>query len=303
MFISVFVVLSAVLFPSPSPTIADWRAEVLEWRREREAELKKPDGWLSVAGLSFLKPGANSVGSSPGAHVSLPSGAPADAGQFHFDDGVVRFEPAAGVAALVNDRPVSGAVILRPADAKADLPADRLTIGPLLLQLHYSGSRLGVRLRNPDSPYRRHFSGLQWFAVDPAWRLTGRFIPYDAPRTVQIQNVLGDVDDATSPGELEVRIGGAPVRFAALQASKGRLWIVFSDASAGKETYRIRYLYTSAPDANQQVVADFNRAYNPPCAFNPHTTCPLPPRQNRLTFAVPAGERRYNSQVPTPNFQ
>jgi len=301
-FIPLLVALSASLLPLPGATRADWRTEVLEFRHEREAELRKADGWLSVAGLFFLKPGANPVGSAATAAVSLPSGAPPDAGQFFLENGVVRYEPAAGVPALVNDRPVTGGVTLRPADPKSETPADRLTIGALLLQLHYSGARLGVRLRDPDSTYRRHFSGLQWFALDAAWRLKGRFVPYDTPRTMQIQNVLGDVDDVTSPGELDVRIGASTVRLVALQASKGRLWIVFSDASAEKETYRIRYLYTDPPDANGGVMVDFNRAYNPPCAFNPHTTCPLPPRQNRLTLAVPAGERKYAGPLtPTAN--
>ena len=301
-FIPVLVALSASLLTPSSVTAADWRTEVLEWRHEREAELKKAEGWLSVAGLFFLKPGPNPVGSSAAATVSLPSGAPSEAGRFLFENGAVRYEPAPGVGALLNDRPVTGSVTLLPADPKTERPADRLTIGALLLQLHYSGARLGVRLRDPDSTYRRHFSGLQWFSLDAGWRLNGRFIAYDTPRAVQIQNVLGDVDEVTSPGEVEVRIGASTVRLVALQASKGRLWIVFSDASAEKETYRIRYLYTNPPDANGDVVVDFNRAYNPPCAFNPHTTCPLPPRQNRLTLSVPAGERKYAGPLaPTAN--
>jgi uncharacterized protein (DUF1684 family) len=272
---------------------ADWRSETQAWRREREAELTKPDGYLAVAGLYFLQPGENSVGAKAGATVVLPAGAPAAAGRFLYENGSVRYEPAAGVNATLNDQPIAGVVTLLPADPKAKRPADRLGIGTLSLLLHRSGARLGVRLRDPDSPYRRHFGGLQWFALDPAWRLPGRFVTYDTPKTVQIENILGDVEDVSSPGEVEVRVKGVTMRLATVQASRGRLWIIFSDASAEKETYRIRFLYIDAPDANHAVDVDFNRAYNAPCAFNPHTTCPLPPRQNRLTVAVRAGERKY----------
>ena len=299
--LSLVATLYVSLTPLPASGGADWRAEVQAWRQEREAELTKPDGYLAVAGLFFLQPGANSVGASAENAVVLPNGAPTTAGRMLYEDGRVRYEPAAGVNATLNDQPVVGAVTVLPADTKASRPADRLGIGSLTLQLHRSGARLGVRLRDPDSTYRRSFGGLRWFALDPAWRLRGHFLPYDSPRMVQIQNILGDVEDVASPGEVEVRIGGAPVRLAALQASRGRLWIIFSDASAEKDTYRIRFLYLDPPDANRDVIVDFNRAYSAPCAFNPHTTCPLPPRQNRLTAAVIAGERKYAGPLVTRN--
>jgi len=298
-FLSLAAALCLSLTPLPAPAAADWRAEVQAWRQQREAELKKPDGYLAVAGLFFLQPGANPVGARADAAVVLPDGAPATAGRLIYEDGRVRYEPAAGVSATLNDRPVVGAVTVSPADTKSNRPADRLGIGSLTLLLHRSGARLGVRLRDPDSKYRRLFGGLQWFPLVPAWRLQGRFIPYNSPRTVQIQNILGDLEDVASPGEVEVRVGGVMVRLAALQASRGRLWIIFSDASAEKETYRIRFLYLDPPDANRDVAVDFNRAYSAPCAFNPHTTCPLPPRQNRLTVAVPAGERKYAGPLVT----
>jgi len=273
---------------------ATWTAEVQAWRTARETELKKPDGWLSVAGLYFLRHGMNTLGADPSADVPLPGGAaPADAGRLIYEGGHVRYEPAAGTSASLNDQAVSGPMTVRPGDANANRPADRLRIGRISVQLHESGARLGVRLRDPESAYRQHFTGLRWFPIDPAWRLSGRLIKYDAPRIVEIQNVLGDVEPMRSPGEVDVAVGGTTVRLLALQAAKGRLWLVFSDATAGALTYRIRFLYTEAPDAAGRVEVDFNRAYNPPCAFNPHTTCPLPPRQNRLSVAITAGEQKY----------
>ncbi len=289
-----------VLAAAPADRPTTWVEEIQAWRATREADLKKPDGWLSVAGLYFLRNGVNTLGADPSADVQLPAGAaPANAGRLIYDRGHVRFEPAAGVAATLNDQAVTGRVTVARADANANKPADRLRIGRISVQLHESGARLGVRLRDPESSYRRHFTGLRWFPIDQAWRVSGRLIPYDAPREVEIQNVLGDTEPMRSPGEVEVAIGGKTVRLVALQAARGRLWIIFSDTTASDLTYRIRFLYTDAPDAAGRVDVDFNRAYNPPCAFNPHTTCPLPPRQNRLPVAVTAGEQKYIGHTPT----
>jgi uncharacterized protein (DUF1684 family) len=286
----------------PDEPAAAWAADLAQWRHAREVELAKEDGWLSVAGLFFLRPGDNSVGADPGADVVLPIGsAPARAGRLVHGAHGTRFEPAPGVMATIDGRRVTTAVTLSLADAAAQRPAERLAIGRVTLHLHRSGDRLGVRLRDPESPHRRGFTGLRWFDADPAWRLRGRFVPYDAPREIPIQNVLGDLEPMRSPGQVEVAIDGARVRVVALQASRGRLWLIFSDATAGAQTYRTRFLYTDAPGADGGVTVDFNRAYNPPCAFNPHTTCPLPPRQNRLAVAVTAGEQRYADHLRTSN--
>ena len=126
--------------------------------------------------------------------------------------------------------------------------------------------------------------------MQPAWRVTGRFIPYGTPKRIPLQNVLGDVADSTSPGEVEVWLSGTRVRLLLLD-DDDKLWLVFRDATSGHETYRIRFLYTARPDARGEVTLDFNRAENPPCAYTAFTTCPMPPPQNRLAFAIPAGER------------
>ena len=289
-----------VVSAPPGPAPAGWAAELEDWRRTREAELAKEDGWLSVAGLFFLHDGANSVGADPDADVVLPIGsAPAVAGRLIHDAAATRFEPATGVAATLDGRPVDGPVTLAFADPSARRPASRLAVGRVSLQLHRSGNRPGIRLRDPESPYRRGFTGLRWFGIDPAWRLHGRFVPYATPREIPIQNVVGDVEPMRSPGEVEIVLDGERVRLVALQAARGRLWLIFSDGTAGTLTYRARFLYVDAPGADGGVVVDFNRAYNPPCAFNPHTTCPLPPRPNRLAAAVTAGELRYSDHVRT----
>jgi uncharacterized protein (DUF1684 family) len=271
--------------------------DLAAWRADKEARLKAPDGWLSVAGLSFLKPGANRVGSDPQSEVVLPAdAAPAKVGRIIVEGEHAFFEPEAGVDvkrtdAKVKGEPVTARIELTGVVSKPGEAPTRLTVGRLTLQLHHSGPRLAVRLRDPEAKIRREFTGLKWFAPAPNWRLKGKFIPSESKELVT-QNVLGDEQHLRSPGEVEVAVGGKTVKLLAAE-EEGELWFIFTDATAPKETYRIRFLKADPP-VNGVVTLDFNRAYNPPCAYNPYTTCPLPPPQNRLAVRVPAGERAYH---------
>ncbi|HXH05928.1 MAG TPA: DUF1684 domain-containing protein [Vicinamibacterales bacterium] len=277
--------------PRPSPPEAAYRASIEEWRRQREAALRADDGWLTLTGLFFLEEGINRVGTDPGADVVLPPGsAPANAGVIEYRDGrtIVRLAP--GVEATIDGKPV------REAELRPDTTPgyEVLSIGRLKLWVHASGTRRAIRVRDPESPLRRNFTGCRWFPIDERYRVTGRFRPFPSPRTVEVVNILGDVEQYTSPGVVELTLEGTPVRLQALSAARGRLWIVFSDRTSGRETFRAaRFVYTDPPAADGTVVVDFNKAYNPPCAFNPHTTCPLPPRSNRLPVRIEAGELDY----------
>jgi uncharacterized protein len=246
--------------------------------------------------LYFPEPGRNRIGTHPASEIQLPEGsAPPLAGHVIVDGSRLFLELAPGVQATLGDTPINGRVELRMADAATGRATDRVHLGRLILQPHRSGTRPAIRLRDPESPIRTGFRGLRWYPIAPRWRVQGRFIPYATPRTLPIQNILGDVEPTASPGEVEVRLGGRTVRLVALAATD-QLWFVFRDANAGTETYGTKYLYTPLPDARGNVTLDFNRSYNPPCAYNPHTTCPLPPAENRLPLAIPAGEMLY--EVP-----
>jgi uncharacterized protein len=273
--------------------LEDWRAATEAWRAKQEASLRSPDGWLTVAGLFFLRPGVNTVGSDTSSDVVLPPGSgSADAGRLLLADGHVRYEAAAGVTANYNGQPVTTPVELRFSNAAEKRQADRVTIGRVVLHLHRSGDRLAIRLRDPQSELLTKFTGLRWFPLEERWRVNATFVPYDTPRKVPVQNVLGDVTESESPGEVAFTVDGQSFRLVAFKSGKG-LSFVFRDATAASDTYRIRFLTADAPDAQGRVLLDFNRAYNPPCAYNPHTTCPLPVPQNRLKVAIPAGEKRY----------
>lgn len=269
-------------------------AATTEWRTAREAELTSPDGWLTVSGLHFLKPGANTIGTEGSNDIVLPEGtAPAQAGVLEFTPpSTVVLVPAAGVEARGDDQPIVGRFTFRSGNAAAKRRASLASLGALTLHVHRSGQRVAIRLRQPDSELRRQFAGLRWYDVDAAWNLRARFIPYPAPKQLTTQNILGDATTTLSPGEVEFTVDGRPVRLIAYQAGKG-LSFVFSDGTSGTETYRLRFLSAPAPKADGTLDIDFNRAYNPPCAFNPYTTCPIPPAQNRLKAPVRAGERAY----------
>lgn len=264
--------------------------EIQDWRAEREANLKKDGGWLTVAGLFWLREGEQTVGADPTNDFVLPQGAaPGHVGSFFFEDRKTTFRAADGIEVMQDGEPVRE-VELEMGEKHA------LAIDDLSMWLHYSGDRLAIRVRDLNSPIRKEFTGLKWFPVDPGYRVTATFHPYPEPKKVEMLNILGDVESFESPGEVEFTLHGQRIRMEPVSTSRG-LWFVFRDATSGKETYpAARFLAADAPSEDGRVIVDFNKAYNPPCTFNPHTTCPLPVQQNRLAVGVEAGEKDYKTK-------
>jgi uncharacterized protein (DUF1684 family) len=177
----------------------------------------------------------------------------------------------------------------------ADAP-DELAIGDIALWVHLSGDRPTIRMRDPNGEAARSFRGFQWFPIEDQYRVTGRFIKDPAPREVKAPNQLGDEDTMKSEGVVEFKMGGQTVRLRPMTTRPKRFWFIFRDGTSGKETYETaRFLYSDLRDDGTTVL-DFNEAYNPPCAFNPYTTCPIPLPENRLKVRIPAGEKAYSSR-------
>ena len=262
------------------------RAIVEAWRRERYRRLHLNTGWLTLAGLEWLRPGVNRVGSDPEADAVLPAG-----------------PPLAGTVTLTDDVIVADGSFTHegaPADGlrlQTDLEVEptMLQLGSLRLCAIERGGRYALRIWNTDSALRREFEGIPHWPVDPAWRLTAR-LEATPGRTVRVPDVIGTIDDLESSGDLLFEAGGGTHRLQALEGGDaGELWLVFGDATNGEETYGGgRFLYTAAPDADGTVELDFNRAYNPPCVFSPYATCPLPWPPNRLPIRIEAGERNWD---------
>ena len=268
-----------------------YRQSVEKWRHDYEADLTSDSGWLSVSGLFWLHEGENRFGSDPLNDIVLPASAPAQAGTFDFHAGKTTVHLYPGVTATINGKPIESAQ-LRP-----DNRDDRLVLGDLTLYVHASGDRFALRLKDKHSPLLKSFTGLNWFPVDEFYALTARFIPYDSAKQFDSQNVLGDPIKMDIVGYVLFSLHGQEYRLEAEANPDGTLFIVFRDLTCGKETYPAsRFLDTDLPKdgpAGKTVQLDFNKAYNPPCAYNPYTTCPVPLPGNRLRVEIPAGEKLY----------
>jgi uncharacterized protein len=271
-------------------TPAEHRAQVEAWHLDREARLRSPDGWLALVGLYWLEPGDNHFGSDPANEIVLRgSDVPLRAGTLHLDGTEVRLTPGPDAGLMLDEVPAQP---MRLADDAAGDPT-LLELGSLRLHLIRRGDRIGLRVRDHQAPALAGFGGVDRFPVDPAWRVIGRLEPSSA--AVEIVDVTGRVSHEPARGVFAFERDGVAWRLTALAGDDdGRLWLIFGDATNARETYGGgRYLYTEPPAADGTVVADFNLAYNPPCAFSSFATCPLPPAENRLNLRIEAGERMY----------
>ncbi len=266
-------------------------AALAKFRSDREATLKADNGWLTVAGLHFLNPGENRVGSDPSNDIVLDFPAvPRHVGVITMNGTSVRIRAAEGQTLTINEKAVSESELHGSFDGK---PQDTITFGPISFFVHYSGPRLALRVRNQQNAIRTGFRGLRWYEPNPSYRSIGTFKPYPEVKVVQIPNILGDLEPFNAIGTVTFDLNGASHTMETWRSGK-RLWFVFRDRTSGRETYpSARFLYTDDP-VDGKVVMDFNFAQNPPCAYNPFTTCPLPPQQNRLAIAIEAGEKIYD---------
>lgn len=268
---------------------ADWRA----WRAERQESIAGTNGWITLVGRHWLAEGNTSAGSNPSNPIILPAGrAPGRVGTFLRNGPVVRFAAAPGVGATIDGRPVTDADAVELRSDAAGKPS-RLRVGELVLTIIQRGEKVGVRVRDPESPARRQFRGLPCFPYDPAWRIAGRFERFPEARVLVVDDVTGNTQSLPSPGELVFTAAGHEQRLQVVQEPDDeRYFVIFRDDTAGETTYGAgRFLYVDRADTAGRVVIDFNRAFTPPCGFTDFATCPLPPRGNRLSIPIPAGER------------
>jgi len=266
-----------------------YRAQIEKWRQQHEQNLKAEDGWLTVVGRFWLKEGESTLGTGPENNFVLPQGsAPGKVGTFDFHGGKTDFHAAPGVAVTVNGKAVTTASL---ADDSKGSP-DVLRVGNLSMFVIHRGNRFGIRLKDKDSEARRKFTGTHWFPVAEEYRVTAKFVPYTPPRKIAVPNILGDVEQEDCPGYVEFTLKGRQYRLDPVSAGD-ELFFIFKDLTAGKETYPSGRFLNTAGARNGEVVLDFNQAVNPPCAFTPYATCPLPPAQNHLPVRIEAGELRY----------
>jgi len=277
-----------------------WKSELETWRAKRAAGLQAPEGWLSLIGLDWLKDGDNPFGSASDNYIQVKAKIPDHAGIVRLANGKVHLRPPAG--GFPKEVQLDG----HPAKEQ-DLLADdaehpsKITINSISIIVINRDGRFALRIKDPQAETRTGFHGLKWYAPDPAYRIHAKWIPYSTPKTLDIPTVLGTTTHLPAPGAAEFTIDGQTVRLEPVleDPASTDLFFILRDTTSKTTTYGAgRFLYTGLPDhgLNQpgELLLDFNRAINPPCSFTPYATCPLPPQQNRLSVAIPAGEKRYH---------
>ena len=284
---------------SSEPAASDVAAatkETEDWRAEHEKSYRT--NWATIAGLHFLEPGSHTAGTARDNDIVLPASASAPRiGRFVLTGDAVRFEPEPGAAVRIDGQPVTTA---RELTDDAATEPDSIEVGGIRMVVHRSGDRRSLRVWDPDGEMARGFLGFTWFPIQMDHRVTGRFIPDATPRDLQVMNTFGDLDTYKTEGVVEFTLQGRTLRLRPFTTRPKRFYIVFKDQSSGAETYdAARFLYADLRDDGTAVL-DFNQAYNPPCSFNPYTTCPIPLAENRLPIKVLAGERAYPIHVALP---
>jgi uncharacterized protein len=278
---------------------ASWQQDLMAWRAKRATGLQAPEGWLSLIALGWLKEGDNTFGSAADCRVQIGKG-PAHIAIVRLEKGALRLlPPSEGFPKdlLVNGQPAKEqALVADDAD-----PTSKLTIGTLTIIVIHRDAQFALRIKDLDASTRTGFHGLRWYAPNAAYKVHARWIPYSPPKTLDIPTVLGTTTHMPAPGAVEFTLDGQVVRLEpVLEDPKSTdLFFIMRDATSKTTTYGAgRFLYTELPDHGVgrpgEVWLDFNRLINPPCAFTPYATCPLPPPQNRLGVAIPAGEQRYH---------
>jgi len=275
---------------SSGTTAPSYNREIEQWRAKRIEELAGEDGWLSLVGLFWLNPGQNRFGSASTNEIVLPKNrSPRIAGSLWLENGIVRLQARPGAGLTHDGVAVSDLELQSDADGKQTV----LKLGSLKLYVIKRGEKLGLRVKDAKNPARFSFSGIDHFPLDLKWRVKAKFQPYNPPKLIPVVNVLGMVEEMTSPGLLIFNLGEETYRLEpVLEKGESHLFVIFADKTTGKDTYGAgRYLYADPPAGDGTVILDFNKAHNPPCAYTRFATCPLPPKQNRLPVRVEAGEK------------
>jgi uncharacterized protein (DUF1684 family) len=297
-----FIALLFALLPTPAASQkSSWKEDNAAWRAAHTADLLKPDGWLSLTGLEWLQAGDNPVGSTPDNKIII-AGAPAHLAVLHLEGETVTLSPPAG--GFPEDLLLAGAPAkpqtLR-VEANKDKVSPRMTIGTLNMYVIRREERFALRIKDSHSAAIVGFHGLKWFPPNRAYRVTAKWTPYSPVKTITLATLVGTSYDQPVPGGAEFTVRGKTFRLEPVleDPAVAKLFFILRDTTSRSTTYgACRFLYTGFPgnglDKPGELVLDFNRLENPPCAYTPYSTCPLPPRGNRLPVALPVGEKRYH---------
>ena len=296
------LLLSAVLLCCTQAQDSPWQKDTTVWREAHKTDLLKPDGWLALVGLEWLQPGDSSIGSAAGNKIHLASG-PSHLAILHLDGETVTLNPPTEgfpPGFLVTGAPAKSQSLR--AEPNKDKLSPRLTIGDLNMYVIRREARFALRIKDAHSPAIVGFHGLRWYAPDPVYRVTAKWIPYSPHKIITLATLVGTNYDQPVPGTAEFTLAGKTFRLEPVleDPDVAKLFFILRDTTSTSTTYgACRFLYTAFPtnglDKPGELVLDFNRLENPPCAYTPYSTCPLPPPGNRLPIPLPVGEQRYHN--------
>jgi len=264
--------------------------QIETWRAQRVERLKAPNGWLSLIGLHWLKDGKNTVGSAKDNDIVLNAG-PAHLGVVTLKGGTTSIELDPKSAATIDGKSAAKGELLDDTHEKPTVVA----FGTANFYVIDRGGKKALRVKDSEAATRKNFVGIDYYPIDPKWRVEAKWVPFKPAHELEIPNVLGTVDKMPVPGKAVFERDGKTYELLPVleEADAKEVWFIFADKTSAKETYGGgRFLYSDMPK-DGKIVIDFNKAYNPPCAFTPHATCPLAPPENRLAIPVTAGEKKY----------
>ena len=258
----------------PCKLCAEYQVDIDIWHQERIKKLKGEDGWLSLAGLYWLKPGLNRIGSGPKSDIRFPSRAPKRLGS-------------------ITLRGKTATLFMRGKKKVLKFDTDKVKAGDFTFLVIERGGKLALRLFDKQAETLLNYKGIERFPARLRWKKFARFEAYEKPKRVMVSTVIQTTEEALVPGEAVFMHDGQEYRLTPMgQSETGELFFVFADKTNGKDTYGGgRFMYTDAPK-DKKVTLDFNKAHNPPCSFTPYATCPVPRKENRLPFRVEAGEKK-----------
>ena len=267
----------------------EYISEVEQWDQKRISRLKEETGWLNLAGLFWLKEGENKFGSEKNNDIIFPFG-PGQIGSLFLIDSIVTIKVNPGVEVLHNGTSVSEMIMK---DDYSD-STTFLQTGSLKWNIIKRTKGFAIRLRDLSSKLVKEFKGIERFPINVDWKIEAKFKVYDPPKKIMIPDIVGTIDEESSPGAAVFEVDGKTFSMDALDAGGSRIWFIFADETSDEETYGAgRFLYTDKPDSFGKVILDFNKAYNPPCVFSKFATCPLPPKDNYLKLRIIAGEKMW----------
>jgi uncharacterized protein len=283
----IFISCSGEKDLGPAPVPENYTEQINEWKEYRVSRLTEPTGWLRLADLIWLDEGENSFGSGPDMDIRFPEGSiPDQSGIFIKTGNRVEMIVNDGVT-ITHDGDRVNEMVIFDGENRPEIEHE-----DLIWYVDSRGNQHGIRIYNQDTPEADAFEGFPFYPLQPEWHLQARFIPWSEERTIPVVNVLGDTIERHSPGQVQFKIHGELYSLDAFESASG-LFLMFTDLTGRTETYQAgRYMIIDHPDNNGNTIIDFNKAYNPPCAYSKLTTCQLPPPQNRLDIEIPAGEKR-----------